>query len=172
MSGALANESTISVNNSTTSKHAHFIDVPIRTVQPQARNWFARLLHIQPARRVLALQTSVLRTRRDILVLFRNWKQHGMTDIVVDKVAQRIWARVSEENPLGVKPVSLACEIFPIFVRGRKANLCLARFTQEKGAKSTFERVINALEAVLRKRGAVVGDKKRAKEMKRCLQGR
>lgn len=42
--------------------------------------------------------------------------------------------------------------------RGRRANIAIARFTQEKGAKSSFERVVAALEDVLRSRGMVVED--------------
>jgi len=51
--------------------------------------------------------------------------------------------------------------------RGRRANLSIARFTQEKGAKSSFERIMAALETVLRSRGLVVEDSKVMREMRR-----
>lgn len=52
---------------------------------------------------------------------------------------------------------------------GRKANLSLARFTQEKGAKSSFERVITALEKVLGARGLLVEDEEKREDMKAVL---
>lgn len=45
----------------------------------------------------------------------------------------------------------------------------MTRFTQEKGAKSSFDKVVGTLEDVLKKRGLLVTDKKKAREMKRCL---
>jgi serine/threonine-protein kinase HSL1, negative regulator of Swe1 kinase len=72
---------------------------------------------------------------------------------------------------LNIKPVSVAVELFTVLHHGRKANLSLARFTQEKGAKSSFERVIVALESTLTARGLLVeGEEKRA-EMKAVLVG-
>ncbi len=60
--------------------------------------------------------------------------------------------------------------------RGRKANLSIARFTQEKGAKSSFEKVVAAVESVLGGRGMLIeereGDgKRRAVGMRGCLVG-
>lgn len=53
---------------------------------------------------------------------------------------------------------------------GRKANLSVARFTQEKGAKSSFERVMEALEKVLRDRGCIVEDRRKANNMRTVLE--
>lgn len=55
--------------------------------------------------------------------------------------------------------------------RGRKANLALARFTQEKGAKSSFERVVAAMEGVLGERGLLVENAERARSMRAVLLG-
>lgn len=54
---------------------------------------------------------------------------------------------------------------------GRKANLSLARFTQEKGAKSSFERVVAALEQVLAGRGLLMQDEQKREEMMAVLMG-
>ncbi|MCJ1288078.1 hypothetical protein MMC26_007431 [Xylographa opegraphella] len=165
-------------------------DIPIaRRVQPRPQNWVARFLHIKPASKVFAFQVSSIKARKDIASILRDWKRYGIRDVVVDKVAGRLWARVAQENlynteimlgypyrssqlVLDIKPVALALELFPIFVRGRRANLSVGRFTQETGAKSSFERVIVALEEVLRRRGRLIKEKKRAREMARCLYGR
>jgi len=68
---------------------------------------------------------------------------------------------------LHIAPLSLACEIHTLLHRGRRANLAIARFTQEKGAKSSFERVIAALDGVLQARGLLVEDKGSVAEMRK-----
>ena len=81
-------------------------------------------------------------------------------------------SETDHHTALHIKPVSFACELFVILERGRKANLCIARFTQEKGAKSSFERVLEAMESLLRAKGFLVEDKVRARDMARCLGGK
>ena len=71
---------------------------------------------------------------------------------------------------LHIRPVSLAVEFFTILEHGRKANLSVARFTQEKGAKSSFERVLEALERVLRDRGCLVEEKGKVAGMRGVLE--
>ena len=68
---------------------------------------------------------------------------------------------------LHIPSLSLAAEFHTLLHRGRRANIAIARFTQEKGAKSSFERVVEALELVLRKRGVLVEDRRVVKEMRR-----
>lgn len=65
--------------------------------------------------------------------------------------------------------MNLAVEIFTVLDRGRKTNLALARFTQEKGAKSSFERVVKAMEGILSERGLLVEDVERGRQMKGVL---
>jgi len=72
---------------------------------------------------------------------------------------------------LHIPPLSFAIELFTVLHRGRKANLSITRFTQEKGAKSSFEKVVAAVEGVLRARGLVVEDG-RGEGMRAVLAGR
>ena len=92
-----------------------------------------------------------------------------MKDVVVDKTRSRVWVAISENNRLGIRPVNLAVEFFTVLSYGRKANLAVARFTQEKGAKSSFERILGALEGTLREKKALVTEKKRWREMEAVL---
>lgn len=92
-----------------------------------------------------------------------------MRDVVVDKSMGRIWASVGEKNALHIRPVSLAVELFTVLERERKAGLSLARFTQERGAKSSFERVVAALEQVLGRKGLLVEGEERKRGMKALL---
>lgn len=52
---------------------------------------------------------------------------------------------------------------------GRHANLSLIRFRQVRGAASSFHKVADTLEIVLRKRGLTVEDPARAKKMTKVL---
>ena len=67
---------------------------------------------------------------------------------------------------LRIPSLSIAAELHTLLHRGRRANIAIARFTQEKGAKSSFERVFEALEQILKARGLVVEDKKIVKQMR------
>lgn len=67
---------------------------------------------------------------------------------------------------LQIPSLSLAAQFHTLLHRGRRSNLAIARFTQEKGAKSSFERVVAALEEVLKTRGLLVEDKKVVREMR------
>ncbi|KAL8963391.1 MAG: hypothetical protein Q9193_000344 [Seirophora villosa] len=184
MSGALQNKSTTTVgrrrdkqpygnnnkNNNTSSLSFAAAAAP-REIQPQHQNWLMKFLRIKPAVTVLPFQVSRVRARKEIVHVLREWKRYGMRDIVVDKAAGRVWCRVGVKNSLNIRPVSLAVEIFTVLERGRKANLALARFTQEKGAKSSFERVVAAMEGVLGERGFLVESGERARSMKVVLLG-
>ena len=106
---------------------------------------------------------------KEIRGVLRDWKAYGMKDIVSDREAGRIWARVDENNTLNIKGVSIAVEIFTVMQKGRKVGLSVARFSQEKGAKSSFDKVVQGMKGVLGGRGHLVAEKKKAKEMRRCL---
>ena len=232
MSGALQNASHSSVlrpknhGKSNSAEDAMMVPPPppiARVIVPQPQNWLARFLRIKPANRVLCFQVSKVRARKEVAGVFRDWRKYGMRDIVVDKTAGRIWARVDVKNcmcpislssiildpslpqnsffnfwtptpslahslslfrehmsrttyhdhadslslaALRIPSLSIAAEFHTLLHRGRRANIAIALFTQEKGAKSSFERVMEALEQVLKARGLVVEDKKIVKQMR------
>lgn len=103
MSGAL-NASTASVATRHTKNYRDSSasneppQTTTRSIQPQNQNWLLRFLHIKPATKVLCFQVSKFRARKEIVSLLREWKKHGMRDVVVDKAAGRVWARVAEKN--------------------------------------------------------------------------
>ena len=180
-----------------------------RVIVPQPQNWLARFLRIKPAVNVMCFQVSKVRARKEVAGVFREWRRFGMRDIVVDKTAGKIWARVDVKNCMcifssrpsfsipsryGLSPsghvsfslqyvgichnaanvlaalripsLSIAAEFHTLLHRGRRANIAIARFTQEKGAKSSFERLFEALEQILKARGLVVEDRKMVKQMR------
>ncbi len=71
---------------------------PLRDIIQPPQNWLSRFLRIKPAVSVMCFQVGKVRARREIAALFREWRKYGMRDIVIDKVAGRIWARVDAKN--------------------------------------------------------------------------
>lgn len=57
-----------------------------------------------------------------------------------------------------MKPVSIVAELFVVLEHGRRAQLSIARFTQAKGAASSFKRTMEVLESVMNAKGLVVED--------------
>ncbi len=181
-----------------TQKRVKSAPEPPRAIQPQHQNWLARFLRIKPTVSTVCFRISKIKARKEIARVFREWRKYGIRDIVVDRGAGRIWATVAERNcetlhppqlfpfashkdepanplrpnpALNIKPVSLAVEIFTILHHGRTVNLSVARFTQERGAKSSFNRVMEALESVLMARGFLVEEGTRREDMAKVLDG-
>ena len=102
MSGALVNASTQSVfkHGKNGSRDDNLMPPPPvpRAIQPQHQNWLARFLRIKPAVHVMCFHVSKVRARKEVVAIFKDWKQFGMRDIVVDKAAGRVWARVDVKN--------------------------------------------------------------------------
>ena len=91
-----------------------------RTIQPQHQNWLARFLKIKPAIRVLCFQVSKVRVRKEVAGVFRDWRKFGMRDIVVDKEAGRVFARVDVKN---CKYLSLVISLFLSSLKPRPSTL-------------------------------------------------
>ena len=90
-----------------------------------------------------------------------------MRDIVVDKTSSRIWARVDTVNSLRMPAMSLAVEVHTVLFKGRKAGLSIARFVQEKGAKSSFVRIVDELKRTCEGKGTLVLDSNMVEEVRR-----
>ena len=51
----------------------------------------------------------------------------------------------------------------------RRAKLCIARFTQTKGAASSFRKIVEHVETVMDGRGILVNDRKTRADMEALL---
>ncbi|KAI1141138.1 Pkinase-domain-containing protein [Hypoxylon sp. FL0543] len=142
--------------------------VVTRNIEPQ-RSWLARLFRVKPATRYLCFSMSRVRARQEITYLLRDWKRHGIRDIVVDKERSLLFARVSKKNQLNMKEASFAAEIMTVVEHGRRNHLCIVRFTQERGAASTFHKVVDTMESIFGERNLLVVDKAKAKMMVKML---
>lgn len=151
----------------------------------KSQNWFARVFQIKPATRVMALDTSKVKGRKDVYKILREWQQYGMQDVYLDKPNSVVHGRVAEVNceshafdhalpvsnhkVLRLRPVEFSAEFYTVLEHGRQANLSVVRFKQERGAASSFNKVVDTLSIVLKQRGMVVEDPARAKKMSQVL---
>ena len=151
-------------------------------------NWFARVFQIKPASRVIALNTSKVKGRKEVYKMLREWKDYGMENVYMDKSNSIVHGQVGEVNcelmilytymnkpltlriqVLRLREVEFTAEFFTVLEHGRQANLSLVRFKQERGAASSFNKVVDTVYLMLKQRGLIVDDPERAKKMSRVL---
>ena len=133
--------------------------------EPATRSWFARFLRIKPESRVLCFSVPRGRARTEIYRLLREWQRHGITDLTYFPQDNAITASVNKTNALGIKPVSFRVELFVVLRNGKKVGLSLARWTQTRGAASSFRRVLGIVEEVLAQRGDLIDDEAKCREL-------
>ena len=149
-------------------------------------NWFARVFQIKPATQVIAMNTSKVKGRKELYKLLREWRDFGMEDVYLDKTNSIVHGRVCEANCKFTQPVQLSttdqsavlylreveftAEFYTVLEHGRQANLSLVRFKQERGAASSFHKVVETVHSTLKRRGMVVDDPLRAQRMSRVLE--
>lgn len=66
--------------------------------------------------------------------------------------------------------MEFSAEFFTVLEHGRHANLSLVRFRQERGAASSFHKVVDTLEMFMKRREFVVEDPVRSKKMIKILE--
>ncbi|KAL2133332.1 hypothetical protein VTI74DRAFT_2527 [Chaetomium olivicolor] len=143
-------------------------DGGIRKIEVQ-QNWLARLFRVKPAMRHLCFTMLKRRARQEVAILLREWRKYGIRDVEVDKERNIIFARVGAKNYLNLKEVSFAVELMTVIEHGKRNQLSIARFTQEKGAASSFHRVVDAIHAAFATRALLVTDKRKVNMMIKTL---
>ena len=76
---------------------------------------------------------------------------------------------LTENSDLHLKPVQFHAHLFTVLEHGRKCSLSIARFTQERGAASSFYKVVDTLEAVLKERQLIVEDAARKRGIEQSM---
>ncbi|KAM0271110.1 hypothetical protein ACHAQH_009216 [Verticillium albo-atrum] len=133
------------------------------------QTWLARLFGVKPATSHMCLVVSRKRARQEIAILLKDWRRYGIRDIQVDKERNVVFARIGSKNYLNIKEVSFAMEIMTVIEHGKRGSLSIVRFTQERGAASSFHKVVDTLKAVFGSRHLVVTDKRKSKMMIKTL---
>ncbi|RAL65962.1 hypothetical protein DID88_005623 [Monilinia fructigena] len=142
-----------------------------RQIEPQ-QNWLAKLFHVKPASKFICFSVSKRAARLEVAKVLKDWKRYGIKDVQVDKQRNIVFGKVGKENFLNLKEVAFAAEILTIFEHldhGRKVNLAVARITQERGAASSFHKVVETLDSVLQVRGVLVLDEEKKRMMVRTV---
>lgn len=70
---------------------------------------------------------------------------------------------------LDLKEVHFAAEVMTVIEHGKKQPLSIIRFTQERGAASSFHRVVDTMKSVFEQRELLVDDKSKRKMMIKTL---
>lgn len=153
------------------------------------RNWLARFLNIKPATYTMCFNTSRGRARVELTRLLRSWKMYGVCEVVADKQRGLVFGRLAADNcrcppltllcdaitdtlaDLRLKEVAFVCQLFVVLEQGERANLSIARFTQRKGAASSFRIVVAKVEDLLMGKGLMVSDANKRREMEDVLNG-
>lgn len=132
-------------------------DQPPRQIETQ-QSWFAKLLRVKPATRIVCFAVNKRRARQEVTFIFKDWARYGMENVQVDKARDMVFGTVNEINYLAIKPVAVAAEFMLLYEHGKKAHMSIGRFTQEIGAATSFNRVMDALESAFTARGMMVTD--------------
>jgi len=149
----------------------------VRRIEAQ-QHWIAKLFHVDPVKRHLCFTISKVRARKEIVRQLRKWRKFGIRDIEVDKERSIVFARVDKENckppplstrhpadtdcqviAIGVKELTFAVEIMTVIEHGKRGRLAIARFTQERGAASTLNKLVDTLDTIFKARELLVTDK-------------
>lgn len=65
--------------------------------------------------------------------------------------------------------MSIVAELFVVLEHGRRAQLAIARFTQARGAASSFRKVMDVIEDVMTAKGMLVEDEEKTADMMQIL---
>jgi serine/threonine-protein kinase HSL1, negative regulator of Swe1 kinase len=68
-----------------------------------------------------------------------------------------------------MREVAFASEILTVIEHGKRSPLSVARFTQEKGAASSFYKVVETIETILKSRGMLVTDERKKRMIIKTL---
>ncbi|KAF4992357.1 hypothetical protein FGRMN_7213 [Fusarium graminum] len=141
---------------------------PVRNIEVK-QNWLARLFRVKPATDYICMTVSRKQARQEITILLREWRKYGIRDIQVDKQRNIVFARVADKNFLNLKEVCFAAEVMTVIEHGKKQPLSIIRFTQERGAASSFHRVVDTMGMIFETRALVVVDRNKQKMMIKTL---
>ncbi|RSM03185.1 hypothetical protein CEP52_007558 [Fusarium oligoseptatum] len=141
---------------------------PVRNIEVK-QNWLARLFRVKPATSHLCMAISRKRARQEVTILLREWRKYGIRGIQVDKERNIVFARVAAKNYLNLKEVAFAAEVMMVIEHGKKQPLSIIRFTQERGAASSFHRVVDTMGLIFETRGLLVADRNKQKMMIKTL---
>ncbi|KIW20557.1 hypothetical protein PV08_01132 [Exophiala spinifera] len=136
-----------------------------------SQNWFAKFFHIKPASRVICLQIGKDKARKELVKILKEWRKYGIKDVVSERRTggDVVRGRVDMANYLQLKPVHFHAYVYSVLEHGRRANLSVLKFTQEKGAASSFYKVVDTLEAVLKERELLVLDAQKTRCIEKTL---
>ncbi|OXV10672.1 hypothetical protein Egran_01566 [Elaphomyces granulatus] len=113
------------------------------------KNWLQRFFRVKSATRTIALNANMVKGRWETYRILYEWKRYGM-DVHLNQEKGIIYGHVGDVNSLRLRPVEFTAEFYTIL---EHANLSIVRFQRQKGAASSFHKVVDTLQMMLGKRG-------------------
>ena len=138
---------------------------------------------VAPGRRLLSCCGSgangayaMLRLTRSATLYLREWARRTVSVgrrpfrlISAHCLPKKALANTLPEIVLNIKEVHFAVEIITVIEHGKRNHLSIVRFTQERGAASSFHKVVETVDSVFTSRGLLVQDSRKAKMMIKTL---
>lgn len=68
-----------------------------------------------------------------------------------------------------IRPVQFFASVYTVLEKGNKVQLAIVKFTQEKGAASSFHRVVDTMESVLKENDLMLTDMDKRKKILKSM---
>jgi len=169
LTNPILGDSFLSPNPSSTSPPTAQFPLTPATPSAPTSSWFSRFLRLKPEQQILCFSVPRGRARSETYKLLRDWQKHGISDLCYFPQENMITARVDKINALGIKPVAFRVELFVVLQNGRKVGLSLGRWTQTRGAASSFKQVVEIVEQSMRAKEIMVADADKCRELEGIL---
>ncbi|KAL1619065.1 serine/threonine-protein kinase gin4 [Diplodia seriata] len=147
----------------------------------EGQNWLSRFLHIKPAAKIIVFKVGRGRVRQEIVRLLRDWKRFGVRDVKFDRATNIIQARVDKTNRELHLPAKAPARMKRYYEILANTAVCAnsgiphpelqmkpVAFST-RGAASSFRKVVDILEDVLKGKGIIIEDEVRAREVAAVL---
>ena len=118
------------------------------------QGFFARLLNFKPAQEYLRTTYSANRLHRELCDSIRRWEKAGLGVKLLeeDRRTRTLRAQVRSRNALGLRSVRFRVEV--VYASDRKSSV--ATFVQERGAQSSFLRVVDEYQHIYSDAGVLI----------------
>ncbi|OLL24338.1 Serine/threonine-protein kinase HSL1 [Neolecta irregularis DAH-3] len=116
--------------------------------QNETRNWFSKMLNIKPGNKTISTKSSAKICRRTLGEIFVQWNEMGV-GIKADRIGDILRGKVDSRNAMKIKPVKFRVEVCD------RVGGSQVIFIMEKGAASSFVRVVREVERELVDRGII-----------------
>ncbi|KAL7271819.1 Non-specific serine threonine protein kinase [Rhizina undulata] len=130
------------------------------------KNWLYRMLKINAATRTVCFHISATDSQDEIIAIWKQLEPYGLRILEDNRHQLVVRACVMPTNLLGLKEVTVLVEI-RVYDDGHNYGQAVVRFAQERGAASSFNRIMEITEQCFEEKDLLVTNKGACRQMKR-----